>query len=62
MAIWITLNFGWAVLCLIGALVFYLGAILIERATGSTDVVGIVRTWGSSQTTPAPPPPRVTKV
>lgn len=33
-AIWITLNFGWAILCLVGALAFYLGALLLERAGG----------------------------
>jgi hypothetical protein len=57
-AIWITLNFGWAVLCLIGALVFYVAAVLIEQAMHSTDVFAIVRRWGSTQTPPAPPPPR----
>jgi hypothetical protein len=43
--VWITLNFGWAVLCLIGALVFYVAAVLIARATQSTDFVALVRTW-----------------
>ncbi len=56
-AVWITLSFGWAVLCLIGALVFYLAAVLIERAMQSTDFVALARTWGSAQT-PPPPPPR----
>jgi len=55
--VWITLAFGWAVLCLIGALIFYLAAVLIERATQSTDFVSLVRTWGSAQTPPPPPPP-----
>jgi len=55
--VWITLGFGWAVLCLIGALVFYVAAILIERATQSTDLIALARTWASAQT-PPPPPPR----
>lgn len=33
-AVWITLNFGWAILCLVGALVFYLAALLLERGAG----------------------------
>lgn len=53
-AVWIALNFGWAVLCLIGALAFYVAAVIIERALQSTDVLAIVRMWGSSQT-PTPP-------
>jgi hypothetical protein len=56
-AVWITLSFGWAVLCLIGALAFYLAAVVIERALQSTDLLAIVRTWESSQT-PTPPPRR----
>ena len=56
--VWITLNFGWAVLCLIGALVFYVAAVLIARATQSTDFVALVRTWGSVQTPSSSPPPR----
>jgi hypothetical protein len=56
--VWITLGFGWAVLCLIGALVFYVATVLIERTTQSTDFVALVRTWGSAQTPPPPPPPR----
>ena len=56
--VWITLGFGWAVLCLIVALVFYVATVLIERTTQSTDFVALVRTWGSAQTPPPPPPPR----
>ncbi len=56
--VWIALNFGWAVLCLLGALVFYLAAVLIERAMQSTDFATLARTWGSPQTPPSPPPRR----
>lgn len=44
-AVWITLNFGWAVLCLVGALVFYLGASLLERA-GGLSLEGLASRFG----------------
>jgi hypothetical protein len=31
-ALWITLSFGWALLCLAGAAAFYLVALVLERA------------------------------
>ena len=31
-AVWITLSFGWALLCLAGAAAFYLLALVLERA------------------------------
>jgi hypothetical protein len=31
-AVWITLSFGWALLCLAGAAAFYLVALVLERA------------------------------
>lgn len=58
-AVWIALGFGWAVLCLIGALAFYLAAVIIERALQSTDLVANVRTWGTPGTPPPPPRPGV---
>ncbi len=58
-AVWITLNLGWAVLCLVGAAVFYLAAVLIERALQSTDVAGMARAWAGAQAQPPPPRPRV---
>ena len=58
-AVWITLGFGWAVLCLIGALTFYLAAVIIERAMQSTDLLAIFSSWGSPQTPNPPPRPGV---
>jgi hypothetical protein len=52
-AVWITLSFGWAILCLVGALVFYLAAVVLERALQSSDVATTVRTWAGSQTSSA---------
>lgn len=58
-AVWITLGFGWAFLCLIGALAFYLSAVIIERALESTDFLAIIRGWGSSETPNSPSRPGV---
>ena len=55
-AIWITLSFGWACLCLIGALAFYLGALVLERAVEGADFEGLANRFGREQ--PETPPAR----
>ena len=55
-AIWITLNFGWACLCLIGALAFYLGALVLERAAEGADFEDLASRFGREQ--PETPPAR----
>ncbi len=37
-AVWITLSFGWAVLCLVGALAFYAAALLLERGFDLSEI------------------------
>ena len=55
-AVWITLSFGWALLCLAGAAAFYLVALVLERA-----LVGITLQELASRVMPeeplAPRPP-----
>ena len=55
-ALWITLSFGWALLCLAGAAAFYLIALVLERA-----LVGITLQELASRVMPeevlAPRPP-----
>ena len=55
-AIWITLSFGWACLCLVGALAFYLGALVLERAAEGAEFEGLASRFGREQ--PQPPPAR----
>lgn len=53
-AVWITLNFGWAILCLAGALVFYLAALVLERAAGGVSLEGIAGRFAREE--PVAPP------
>jgi hypothetical protein len=53
-AMWIAVDFGAAVLCLVGALVFYLGAALM---LGQLDLVELQSRVRSGFGQPAPPPP-----
>ncbi len=58
-AVWITLSFGWALLCLAGAGAFYLVALALERA-----LVGITLQELASRVMPEEalaPPPRPTR-
>jgi hypothetical protein len=58
-ALWITLSFGWALLCLAGAAAFYLIALVLERA-----LVGITLQELASRVMPEealPPRPRPTR-
>jgi hypothetical protein len=58
-ALWITLSFGWALLCLAGAAAFYLVALVLERA-----LVGITLQELASRVMPEEaltPPPRTTR-
>jgi hypothetical protein len=58
-ALWITLSFGWALLCLAGAAAFYLVALVLERA-----LVGITLQELASRVMPEEaltPPPRPTR-
>lgn len=57
-AIWITLSFGWAMLCLVGALAFYLATLVLERAIEGTDLATLANRFGREepQTPPARPP------
>jgi hypothetical protein len=48
-AIWITLGFGWAILCLVGALAFYLAAVVLERAAVGTDLASLAGRFGREQ-------------
>lgn len=62
---WIALNFGFALLCLIGAAVFYAGAAVIHGELDLSDVQDRLRSGGDggNQPTYAPPaPPRATRV
>lgn len=51
-AIWITLSFGGAVLCLLGALAFYFGAVQLERAGGFNLDSLVSRFGGEGSPTP----------
>jgi hypothetical protein len=55
-AIWITLSFGWACLCLVGALAFYLAVLVLERAAGEAGFEGLASRFGREQ--PETPPAR----
>jgi hypothetical protein len=57
-AIWITLGFGWAMLCLVGALAFYLAALVLERAAEGADLGSLAGRFGreQAQTPPGRPP------
>lgn len=55
-AMWIGVDFAAAILCLVGALVFFLGAALL---LGQLDLAELqARLRGSVGQTPPPPPPR----
>ena len=53
-AVWIRVDFGAAVLCLVGALVFYLGAALM---LGQLDLVELQTRMRAGFGQPPPPPP-----
>jgi hypothetical protein len=48
-AIWITLGFGWAMLCLLGALAFYVATFVLERALHGTDLENLASRFGREQ-------------
>lgn len=62
-AVWIELNFGYAVLCLLGALVFYAAASFYqgdldeEMSDLGTRLGGVTSMVGSRGAAPPPPPP-----
>ncbi len=60
---WIALNFGFALLCLIGAAVFYAGAAVIQGELDLSEVQDRLRSGDRRQPTYAPPAPsRPTRV
>ena len=64
-AMWILTNFGYAILCLIGAAIFYAAASFMQ---GELDVGAIQSRFGiggpgqSASTAPPPPPPTRSRV
>jgi hypothetical protein len=61
-AIWITLSFGWAMLCLVGALAFYLATLVLERAIEGTDLASLASRFGRDEPQTPPTRPSQTRV
>jgi len=58
-AAWISFNFGYAILCLVGAAVFYAVASVLEGEFDLSDLQQRLRSPGEGATPPAYPPPSV---
>lgn len=55
-AMWIITNFGYAVLCLLGAAVFYAVASFLQGELDVGEIQSRLGVGGPSQSTPAPSP------
>jgi len=61
-AAWIAFGFGYAILCLVGAAVFYAVASVLEGELDLGELQQRLRSPGASATPPAyPPPPAYTR-